>query len=595
MPELEMQRAWREKVALCVIIVFMCLVLGFITFGLQATICTIDSKTYPYSQLSSFGPPTNLQNNAVVIFGVVYDISSIIQSHSTSGISYFRNRPVESALISNATGLDVTPFFRHALSPTCQQHLQSSLSLQCTRPGFNGMLYCHNWDSLSGQLSNMVLGPVIYDWNEVSTLVNYTVFDGKILDMTAYFQSLNPMFGSEVDQVVRNYLNNDMTRALSEVPNGIDIGHCFVDLFSVGRLQYRSIGCWTADLILYISFAIVMGLVLVRFLFAIYFRWFISNKLGKLLKNQKRQDPLRKTELIEGRFPITMTDIEGNLILKHEGLTGPTSHSPASLNRPSLKSHSSYGQERHTIMLVTCYSEDHAALKLTFDALAETDYNEDFKLLLIIADGIIKGHGNDKSTPDLILDLLEIDTNWLEPEALSYLAVADGAKQHNKAKVYAAWYNHQGRSVPTILIVKTGLASETQKPGNRGKRDSQMILMRFLERITFNQRLCPLEYDLFLKMNYLMGTPPDFFEIVLMVDADTKVAADSLARMVACMVSDPTIMGMCGETRIGNKYDSWVTRIQVFEYYISHHLTKAFESMFGGVTCLPGNFLNFLA
>jgi chitin synthase len=30
--------------------------------------------------------------------------------------------------------------------------------------------------------------------------------------------------------------------------------------------------------------------------------------------------------------------------------------------------------------------------------------------------------------------------------------------------------------------------------------------------------------------------------------------------------------------------------IQVFEYYISHHLTKAFESVFGGVTCLPGCF-----
>jgi chitin synthase len=33
-----------------------------------------------------------------------------------------------------------------------------------------------------------------------------------------------------------------------------------------------------------------------------------------------------------------------------------------------------------------------------------------------------------------------------------------------------------------------------------------------------------------------------------------------------------------------------ITRIQVFEYYLSHHLTKAFESIFGGVTCLPGCF-----
>ncbi|CAG8739517.1 5985_t:CDS:2, partial [Ambispora leptoticha] len=35
---------------------------------------------------------------------------------------------------------------------------------------------------------------------------------------------------------------------------------------------------------------------------------------------------------------------------------------------------------------------------------------------------------------------------------------------------------------------------------------------------------------------------------------------------------------------------SFTTAIQVFEYYISHHLGKGFESVFGGVTCLPGCF-----
>lgn len=59
-----------------------------------------------------------------------------------------------------------------------------------------------------------------------------------------------------------------------------------------------------------------------------------------------------------------------------------------------------------------------------------------------------------------------------------------------------------------------------------------------------------------------MGVTPDRFEIVLMVDADTKVAVDSLARMVACMAADPKIMGLCGDTRIANKSESWVTRIQ---------------------------------
>src|SRR5579859_609940 len=60
--------------------------------------------------------------------------------------------------------------------------------------------------------------------------------------------------------------------------------------------------------------------------------------------------------------------------------------------------------------------------------------------------------------------------------------------------------------------------------------------------------------------------------------------------MASAMVKDDEVMGLCGETKIANKKDSWVSMIQVFEYYISHHLTKAFESVFGGVTCLPGCF-----
>jgi chitin synthase len=56
------------------------------------------------------------------------------------------------------------------------------------------------------------------------------------------------------------------------------------------------------------------------------------------------------------------------------------------------------------------------------------------------------------------------------------------------------------------------------------------------------------------------------------------------------MVNDNLIMGLCGETKIANKRDSWVTAIQVYEYFISHHLAKGFESVFGGVTCLPGCF-----
>lgn len=80
---------------------------------------------------------------------------------------------------------------------------------------------------------------------------------------------------------------------------------------------------------------------------------------------------------------------------------------------------------------------------------------------------------------------------------------------------------------------------------------------------------------------------------VIKVDADTKVYPDSLRYLVNCMHHDQMIMGVCGETRIANKRQSWVTAIQVYEYFISHHLAKAFESVFGGVTCLPGCFSMF--
>lgn len=102
--------------------------------------------------------------------------------------------------------------------------------------------------------------------------------------------------------------------------------------------------------------------------------------------------------------------------------------------------------------------------------------------------------------------------------------------------------------------------------------------------------MTPLDYDLFRKCQALMGVTPDFFEVCLMVDADTKAFPDSLKQLVNCMQHDNMIMGVCGETRIANKRQSWVTAIQVYEYYISHHLAKAFESVFGGVTCLPGCF-----
>ena len=76
-----------------------------------------------------------------------------------------------------------------------------------------------------------------------------------------------------------------------------------------------------------------------------------------------------------------------------------------------------------------------------------------------------------------------------------------------------------------IVVVKVGGPDEAKdkKPGNRGKRDSQMVLMNFFSRVTYNDRMCPLDYDLFRKTQSLMGVTPDFFEVCLMVCFDSSI------------------------------------------------------------------------
>jgi chitin synthase len=41
--------------------------------------------------------------------------------------------------------------------------------------------------------------------------------------------------------------------------------------------------------------------------------------------------------------------------------------------------------------------------------------------------------------------------------------------------------------------------------------------MKFFSSVTYNDRMSPLDFDLFRKIHILMGVTPDFFEVVLMV------------------------------------------------------------------------------
>ena len=245
--------------------------------------------------------------------------------------------------------------------------------------------------------------------------------------------------------------------------------------------------------------------------------------------------------------------------------------------------------DKFVICQVPAYTEDEDSLRRAIDSAARMKYDDKRKLLVLVCDGMIIGQGNDRPTPRIVLDILGV-SETVDPEPLSFESLGEGMKQHNMGKVYSGLYEVQGHIVPFLVVVKIGKPSEVSRPGNRGKRDSQMVIMRFLNRVHYNHPMSPLELEMHHQIRNIIGVNPTFYEFMLQIDADTVVAPDSASRMVAAFLHDTRLIGICGETALSNAKSSFTTMIQVYEYYISHNLTKAFESLFGSVTCLPGCF-----
>lgn len=246
-------------------------------------------------------------------------------------------------------------------------------------------------------------------------------------------------------------------------------------------------------------------------------------------------------------------------------------------------------QDKFVICQVPAYTEGEESLRKALDSLTALQYDNKRKLICVICDGVIVGQGNDRPTPKIVLDILGVDPK-VDPPALPLKSVGPGSDQLNYGKVYSGLYEYEGNVVPYIVVVKVGKESEQgkAKPGNRGKRDSQILLMSFLNRVHHRSPMNPLELEMFHQINNIIGVDPELYEYLLMVDADTSVSEDSLNRLVSACANNAKIAGICGETSLENDEKSWTTMIQVYEYFISHHLAKAFESLFGSVTCLPG-------
>ena len=552
MKDKAVQQAWREKITLCFLIVIMCGLVGFVTVGFQKVLCPQSSDTEDAFIHVGTSPGT------LAILGEIYNVTNV-KSPPEVDFSTFIAVP----------GQDITPLFqrdasqfsecrnlnfRIAKDPPC------SSQSPCPLPALNSTA---TYKSLNMFHTNFLAG---YSWTQVAAMPNYIVLDGSVINLNPYIKvHPNPIPSDNVDRAIRTALNpnmaasgKDATRLFYHRTDISSVVPCLKRRYRAGNIDKITPGCFASSLMLYAGLIVILGLVFVRFVMACVFNWFLSERLA---------GPPNSKDLNRSAISPAVMPEGANISVDNKTGTAPWAANPKKLNKVpnnaksprSIASASSQtllnsygsptapvmslaqiGAELFAVCLVTCYSEGEESLRTTLDSISTTDYSDARKLLFIVADGMITGAGEKRSTPDICVSLLDADPRFGNPIPMSYGAVGSGAKAQNRAMVYAGHYSTiflplqfcqfiylfmfflavAGRRTPTVIIVKCGTEAEAtsdKKPGNRGKRDSQLILMNFFSRVTYNDRMTPLDFDLFRKIHILMGMTPDFFEVCLMV------------------------------------------------------------------------------
>ncbi|KAF4975950.1 hypothetical protein FZEAL_7330 [Fusarium zealandicum] len=560
----DVRMAWREKFVLCFLILLLNSIIVFWIIGFGRLLCPNSDKAWNVKELETHQGKKDFW---VGIHGKVYDITDFWRrQHSDSKI-----KTTESFMLPLA-GLVLDPYFMPPLHMACKglgikettrllandteaakntfaMHTSGLFTNDRTSNLKNDDWY---WKTFKPSIKEWYHGELVWKTSQIKKEGSenqhmWARYGNEVYDLTDYFYTMetNDNFPSytflnkDVSDLWQNNAGEDIKEQLDELIENstgnktehadiLNSWYCIQNIGYKGITDFRDSAKCQVNNYLLLAFAVIICTVIViKFLAALQF---------------------------------------------------------GSKRRPSP-------QDKFVICQVPAYTEGEDSLRKALDSLTALQYDNKRKLICVICDGVIVGEGNDRPTPKIVLDILGVDPK-VDPPALPFKSVGASAEQLNYGKVYSGLYEFEGNVVPYLVVVKVGKESEQSKakPGNRGKRDSQILLMSFLNRVHHRSPMSPLELEMFHQVNNIIGVDPELYEYLLMVDADTCVNEDSLNRLVAACAHNAKIAGICGETSLENDEKTWWTMIQVYEYFISHHLSKAFESLFGSVTCLPGCF-----
>lgn len=437
--------------ALCLIIALMCAFTGFATVGFQKVLCP-ETGTKAKVFTSVGATPGTLS-----VVGQVYNIA---KANSPDGISF-------PALSKELPGKDVTFLFKRKATdyPECtginyrialdDPCAAATTSTQCPLPtlttaaikalGFN------DTSTLAG-----------YSWDQVANMPNYIVLDGAVLNLTPYFE-LHPnlIAADAVDVALRALTTSksvvngkDGTRLFFNDKALVPTIDCIQSRYFAGNIDKIQPGCFISSIVLYIGLFVILGLVMVRFVMACIFKWFLSGRLAGNVDSSR----LNRSAI----SPAVMPEGANISVDNHNGIapwSGPAGHKKLAKGNKSARSLATassstlvdgpattmslaqIGSELFAVCLITCYSEGEESLRTTLDSISTTDYSDARKLMFIVCDGMITGSGEKRSTPDICVSLLEADERFGNPIPMSYVAVGSGSKAANRSMVYAGHYS----------------------------------------------------------------------------------------------------------------------------------------------------------
>mmetsp|Transcript_30598 Transcript_30598/g.58666 ORF Transcript_30598/g.58666 Transcript_30598/m.58666 type:complete len:1184 (-) Transcript_30598:72-3623(-) len=541
------KQAWREKVAICFCV--FC-VSGFFVgiFGFVPVLLCRERTVYTLPDVQA-----RLNENWIVVNGNVYDVTGLFDRHPTGpqGVQAFVNDDASRMF----------PRVPPALLPSyCinQAKIEDNSDLQSTQPVCKDMteedkkmgIPCHTFvtgmNATSKYLGEFEQGILAHDGAVLlaSPFTFWVSIHDRVYNVTEYINNIRNEQTKQIEKdhpeayleptlnnLVINKLNEDATELFLSVYPDDRVLACMDELFYVGIIDTRfDVMCFVLNIIMYFLLGLVALVMVAQMICSLMY-------------------------VAKGTRTYTAADTQDQVLI-----------------------------------LVPCYNEGGKELIKTIDSVIGTTYPEENKCIFIIADGVVTGSGEAMSTPEHLAEILGFEIDFQNDEMYGYDSI--GLLTTNNARVYHGYYEVEDRSLKYVVVVKAGLPMEkagSAKPGNRGKRDSQLIMMGFFNRIYHGRELNELDAaieDALIDLNM----QSDDMRVLMTIDADTRVDEMSLTHMVYAMNQSDKILALCGETKVDNKWQTWVTMFQVFEYYNNHHMKKAFESAFGCVTCLPGCF-----